>query len=132
MRTRRNITTAKLTNKRMNDSVYAERRQVIDLIYRVKRALRAHGIELPRIDVRITERHDKIAGVARMGDKMVWIPEHTLNTAHLYHTVLHELCHAVWATQHDKQCKLMHPTVQRISEQESERLFIGYAKKYSH
>jgi predicted Zn-dependent protease len=121
------------TNKKMNESVYAERRQVIDLIYRAKNLLRANGIEMPRIDVRITSTtpDTNACGVAQMNGKYIWIPETTLKKAWLYQVVLHELCHAIWGIDHDKKCKLMHPAVQTdLTDVQAEQIFLNYAKKY--
>ena len=134
MRTKR-MTTEGFKNKRMDENVYNERRIVINLIYKAKILLRAsHGIEIPRVDVRIAKREDgEIAvGKARMCDNIIWMPEDYLKSRFTYQVVLHELCHALWGIEHDNKCKLMHPNVQvTLGDGEAEILFMQYAKKYA-
>lgn len=125
------------TNKRMNDSVYAERKQVMDCIYKAKNLLRSKGLKMPRIDIRIVERDNlqTSLGRARMLDNVVWIPTISLTKykGHLYQIVLHELCHAIWGIEHNEKCNLMHPQLQMfVPLGEFERLFVGYAKKHSN
>ena len=129
---RRNFSTNGHTNKRMNESVYKERRVVIDLIYKAKNLLRKNDIEMPRIDVRITERRANTTscGVARMNGNLIWIPADSINKSYLYQIVLHELCHTIWGIDHDDNCKLMHPNVQLdLTDDMAEELFVQYAKK---
>jgi|JFJP01.1.fsa_nt_gi hypothetical protein len=121
------------TNKRMDNSVYAERRQVIDLIYKAKNLLRANGFEMPRIDIRITTKDMDVSaiGVAQMKGNYIWIPDTSLGKSYLYQIVLHELCHAIWGVEHNLKCKLMHTHLQSdLTDSLAESLFIGYAKKY--
>jgi hypothetical protein len=128
-----NLKTKGHTNKKMNESVYAERRQVMDCIYKAKNLLRANGIQMPRIDVRITvaDHDEESCGVARMGGRYIWIPETTLKQAYLYQVVLHELCHTIWGIGHDQKCKLMHTHVQELTDKDAEQIFLSYAKKYN-
>ena len=125
-------TTKGFKNKKMNESVYSERRIVIDLIYKAKKLLRQQGIEIPRVDVRIAKREDgeTAVGKARMHDNMVWMPDDYLKSRFTYQVVLHELCHALWGIEHDNKCKLMHPNVQvTLGNAKAEELFLAYAKK---
>jgi len=123
------------TNKRMNEEVYAERRQVMDMIYRAKNLLRANGIVMPRIDVRITtmRKDTTTCGSARMGGNLIWIPDATLKQPYLYKVVLHELCHTIWNIEHDQNCKLMHTNVQLdYTDAEAEQIFVNYANTYEN
>lgn len=118
-----------LTNKKMNNKVYTERRKVMDCIYKAKNLLRSNGIEMPRITIRITEKHDHILGMAGMNRNVIWIPDSTLNNASkLYTTVLHELCHAIYGIDHNENCKLMHPVIQKLTVKQAEKIFLNYAK----
>lgn len=122
------------TNKKMNEGVYKQRREVIDLIYKAKKLLRSVGIEMPRIDVRITTKQPEVTaiGVAQMNGNYIWIPETSLGKTYLYQVVLHELCHAIWGIEHDKSCKLMHTNLQTdLTTEMAEELFINYAKMHS-
>lgn len=97
-------TTKKLKNLKMDQDVYVLRRRVIDLIYELKR-----DIDLPRIEVRITESHKEILGVGTVSGRVIWI---TLETAlsdykTFFHVVCHELGHAVFGLRHDETCPLM-------------------------
>jgi hypothetical protein len=130
---RRNAPTGH-TNKRMNEDVYKQRREVIDLIYKAKNLLRSVGIEMPRIDVRITTKQPEVTaiGVAQMNGNYIWIPENSLGKSWLYQVVLHELCHAIWGVDHNKKCKLMHTNLQSdLTVEMAEQIFVEYAKKYS-
>jgi len=124
-------------NKKMNESVYAERRVIIDLIYKIKKVLRSNGLELPRIDVRIVDADRSKTtsiGRARMRDNIIWIPTDSLvkYAKQQYQIVLHELCHAVWGIEHDQNCLLMHTNLQLgLTDSEAEKLFIEYAFKHS-
>ena len=138
MRTRKNLHSGNgFTNKKMNESVYLERRTVMNHIYTAKNLLKANGIELPRIDIRIVDAdRSKVSslGRARLGDNIVWIPSDVLTRypKHLYQIVLHELLHAVWSIGHDKRSKLMHPNLQMgLKTEEAEQIFLRYAKKYA-
>lgn len=133
MSTRRNRTTAKgFKNKRMDDKVYAERRIVMNHIYKAKNLLRKNGMDMARVDVRIASREEgeTAVGKARMRDNIIWMPEDYLNSRFTYQVVLHELCHALWGIEHDKKCKLMHPNVQvTLSNAKAEDAFLNYASK---
>lgn len=132
---RTRTTTKGFKNKRMDANVYNERRIVIDLIYKAKILLRAaHRIEIPRVDVRITDRENDMTavGMAKMNGKFIWIPADYLKSKYLYQVVLHELCHTLWGVEHSNDCKLMHPRVQTdLTNAQAEILFMAYAKKHA-
>jgi len=80
---------------------------VIGIIYEAKAKLSNLGVDLPRIEVRITEVDHKAAGWAYIGANVVYIPEQTLNKKYLKQVVLHEVVHAVTGFEHDEDCPLM-------------------------
>ena len=101
-------------NLKMNDEVYAMRREVMNYIYEAKNILRAKGIEMPRIDLRITDNTGKrgeAAGMGRMGCNIVWISTMCLRkySKHVRQVTFHEILHAVKGTEHDDKCPLMKP-----------------------
>jgi len=115
-----------LHNKRMNNQVYQLKRDVINIIYDLKRY-----VNLPRITVRITDNQDNLLGRARMNDNVIWIPENTFNSKYLYQVVLHEILHAVYGIEHNENCELMCAYVtKQLSKQKSLDIFLGYCKKY--
>ena len=100
--------TKKIKNFKMNDEVYKLRRQVIELIYEVKRG----GGKLPRISVRVgeqTAKHKNILGCAMMNKNQMWITKDAidLGTDTLRNVVFHEIAHAVFNVVHDEKCPLM-------------------------
>lgn len=113
-----------LTNKRMNNTVYQLKRDVINIIYDLKRL-----IDLPRITVRITDSSRDCLGLARLNDNIIWIPENTFNTKYLYQVVLHEILHAVYGIEHDESCLLMCPVVKTISNSKALEIFLNYCNK---
>lgn len=119
---RRDDTTAKLTNKKMSPEVYRLRRQVIDLIYEANKL-----VALPRIDVRVTDRHQMILGVAEMKGNIIWITEETVASRSV---VFHEILHAVYGQEHVEGCPLMAPAISKnLDRQTCDSLFLKYATK---
>lgn len=119
--------------KRMNDSVYTERRQVMDFVYEAKNMLRSVGFDLPRINVRISDKcgcdHQNVLGLADLGMRNIYIHDTTLNKPYLRQVVLHEIVHAVTGFVHDEKCPLMHPVVQiGTSQAIIDKAFISYFK----
>ena len=58
--------TKQIKNFDMNDNTYKMRRQVINMLYEIKREVK----NFPRIEVRIGEARDhKVLGVAQLKDK---------------------------------------------------------------
>ena len=98
--------TKKLKNKKMDSEVYKLRRKVINVIYEIK-----EQFNIPRITVRIADRHDVILGVARLKDNIIWITEESITDPRydLRTLVMHELLHAIYGIGHDKKCPLMKP-----------------------
>lgn len=99
-------TTKNFTNYKMNSEVYKQRQQVMSVIYAVKN----NGMNIPRIDVRIGEdKNCHVLGKGRLNDNIIWITPKALNRGedYLYHTVLHELVHAVFGKGHYRTCCLM-------------------------
>lgn len=119
------------TNRIMSKETYKLRRQVMNLIYEAK------GLfpEMNRVEIRITDcDKKKVLGSARMGRKVIWIPARTIDCNGyevLRHVVYHELCHALWGVEHDENCGLMHPIVNKpLSKYECQKIFLKYAQKY--
>ena len=116
-----------INNFKMNDDTYAERRKVINILYEAKRM----GIKLPRINVRIgspAAGHENTLGVG--GALNIWITKKAIDRGYNYllHVVLHELCHAVFNTDHNEKCKLMASTIGTPCEvQEAWGIFKKYA-----
>lgn len=120
---RKNTTTKKLKNKEMNSEVYKLRRKVIEYIYEIKEFYP----DLPRIDVRITENNERIAGVGRMGNNIIWITEGYVASRGL---VYHEVLHAAFAQEHVAGCPLMSGkgTSHACTKSQCKKLFLQYAK----
>ena len=124
------------TPMRMNDSVYALRRQVIDIIYEANRRLQANGHpRLPRQEVRIVDGGEaNILGYAWMGKNIVHIPKRTCEGARdtathtaLLYTTLHELLHSVLAVEHTETCPLMSTYHDyTVTDEQAWKLFLGY------
>ena len=108
-------------NDRMSDSTYLVRRQVIDIIYQAKKIT-----NLPRIDVRVGKARDNTLGLARLNDNIIWIDVEKCTDKLLLQVVLHEICHAVYGTPHDNDCKLMNPVARQITEKQAWTIFKTY------
>ena len=115
-----------LHNKRINNNVYQLKRDVISIIYDLKRY-----VSLPRITVRITDKHSNILGLARLKDNIIWIPDNTFNSKYLYQVVLHEILHAVYGIEHDNNCDLMSEYVKNITKEKALNIFLSYCNKYN-
>ena len=122
-----------LSNKKMDRKVYKERRLIIDQIYRINDLIAQAGLPPPPfVGVRICEKHSRIAGVARLGQDFIWIPESSLKLPpnQLKEVVLHELAHAVLGSEHDENCPLMGAVIGNADIPELERAFLDlYAEK---
>ena len=102
--------TKQIKNFKMNDITYKKRRQVIDLIYEVKKEIR----NLPRIEVRIGEARDhNVLGVAKLSRNQIWITKRAIDMSQdaLRNVVFHEIVHAVTGFGHDDKCPLMKPNL---------------------
>ena len=115
-----------LVNKRMDDGVYKLRREVMTLIYEIKTL-----VDLPRVEIRITDNHPCTLGQARMRDCQIWITEGAITNSRydLRCIVYHEVLHAVYGVGHDDKCPLMHPVHKPISKAECQRIFKKYVNK---
>lgn len=121
-------------NLSMDKKVYKLRRQVIDIIYEARELL---DFSMPRIQIRISEatsiKHRETLGMASMEECEIWIPATTIDEGEklLRHVVYHELCHAIWGIDHDKNCKLMTAFVENpCTKSECHKIFKSYAKQY--
>jgi len=109
----------------MNPATYALRRAVMQYVYEAKHLL---GGNMPRVDVRITDAHDSnVLGAAYMKGNSIFIPANTVVRPDLRDIVFHELCHAVFGTEHVNGCPLMNPSVMKASHKEVTQLFLKYA-----
>lgn len=121
-------------NLKMSPEVYALRSQVMGHVYEAKNLLRSQGIQMDRVDVRITDDSGNGAlGMARLNDRIIWISLSSLKRwkAHLRVVVFHELVHTLTGFEHDDNCRLMCPCVKirPLSEQETDKLFLKYFTK---
>jgi hypothetical protein len=118
---------AQIKNHKMNDLVYKKRRQVMNLIYEVKKEF----LSFPRIEVRIGEARDhNVLGVAKLSKKQIWITDRALNMSQdaLRNIVYHEIVHAVTGFGHDDMCPLMKPTLDGYLL--NKKQCMKYLKKY--
>jgi hypothetical protein len=119
--------TKHINNNKMNDATFILRRKVIDILYEAKR----QRIDLPRINVRIgtpAKGHENVLGVG--GNLSIWITEKAIDRGYNYllHVTLHELCHAVFNTDHNEKCKLMASSIGTPCEaREAWTIFKQYA-----
>ena len=121
-------------NLKMSPEVYALRRQVMDHVYEAKNLLRSQGIQMDRVDIRVTDDSGNGAlGMARLNDRIIWISLSSLKRwkAHLRDVVFHELVHTLTGFDHDDNCRLMCPCVnlQPLEQQEADALFLKYFTK---
>lgn len=98
----------------------------MQIIYKAKK----YAPDLPRLDVRVGKASDRILGKARLGDNKIWIDVNKVGKKDLVAVVLHEILHAVYSTPHDKKCKLMSPTLQKMIDKQAWQIFGWYINKY--
>jgi hypothetical protein len=131
----RNDQCSKLENKRMNKETYAERRKVMAWVYRAKDLLRAEGIEMPRVQIRICEESTRTLGVATLNDRLaIWISQTAIDegSIKLGETVLHELAHTLFNAPHVDGCPLMHPCSHpKANLPACERVFVELARAHA-
>lgn len=120
---RKRTTTNDLQNKVMSAAVYVLRRQIINLIYDAKRLVPT----LPRIEVRVTDNHERTLGRAIMHGHVIWITEEVVANRTI---VFHEILHAAFGTPHVNGCPLMDPQPDvNMSDAQCDKLFLKYASK---
>jgi hypothetical protein len=118
-----------MKNLEMNPDTYRLRRQVIDIIYGLKQK-----VDLPRIEVRITEKNEKILGGAWMNkckhDRcIIWISKESVQNRDLRSIVYHEILHTVYGAPHDSNDPLMNPVHEPLTKEKADELFIQWVKK---
>jgi len=120
---------------RMDDSVYALRRRVIEVIYEANSRLRSHGHpRLPRQEVRIVDGGSGVNAYAWLGGNIVHVTrgfcEHGRDTdthTALTYTVLHELLHSVLGIKHIETCPLMSTYHDySVADEQAWEIFLGY------
>ena len=119
--------TKQIKNFDMNDNTYKMRRQVINMLYEIKKEIK----NFPRIEVRIGEERDhKVLGVAQLKDKKIWITKRAVDMSEdaLRNIVYHEVVHAVTGFGHDDLCPLMKPTLDGYLLNKNQCM--EYLKKY--
>lgn len=116
-------------NLDMNGDTYRLRSRVMELVREAKDLL---GGDMPRVSVRIMDSGQGGAlGAGRMGRNVIWIDADTVGENRLRHVVYHELCHALWAVEHDPDCPLMRPQVgpeDYCGKEQCQKLFKKYAE----
>lgn len=116
------------TNLINNDETFAKRRKVISIVREASAIL---GKRLPRVEVRITEHEEKsVLGTALLKGCVINICDDSfsLSDLNLRHIVLHEICHAVFGTQHDSNCPLMSPCITDSTRAQQDKAFLKHAK----
>ena len=111
----------------MNDNTYKMRRQVINMLYEIKKEIK----DLPRIEVRIGEaRNHNVLGVAKLSRNQIWITKRAVDMSEdaLRNIVFHEVVHAVTGFGHDDKCPLMKPTLDGYLLNKNQCM--KYLKKY--
>lgn len=113
-------------DKKMNDKTYLLRREVINIIYKIKKTIP----NLPRVDVRIMDSKG-CAGLAGLGSNGIRINlDYCKNS--LFQVVAHEIGHAVYSLQHDEKCPLMASGTGALNPHKiSQKLALEILKKYS-
>lgn len=111
----------------MNDDTYALRRKVIDLLYEAKKM-----VNLPRIEVKITEDDPTILGQAVLKSNKIWISQKVVKNYDLRSIVWHELIHSVLGVGHDEKCPLMASTYKKpLEPKDADRLLKAYFGAYA-
>jgi len=127
----KNRTRSEFDMRRMDSETYQLRRNVINIIYDIKRM----GYDIPRIEVRIVQKREEtnIMGYAYLNQNIVHIDQYWAgaNKNRLVHLVLHEIVHAVTGFRHDDDCYLMNPIIPKKPDLElTWKAFDYYMKGY--
>ena len=128
---RKNTKSKYIDNFKMDKDVYALRRQVINILYEVKKLIP----NFPRIDVRVgkSKCSDGTLGVGRANQNIIWITKECINrgTDFLRNTVLHELVHTVYGFGHDERCPLMESYAKTVlPKNDVLKIFKAYHKRF--
>ncbi len=112
----------------MDDKVYKLRRQVISIIYEVKKLIP----DFPRVEVRISEMKNA-GGLGYLNNNVIRIGLNAINGSNLRAVVYHELGHAVLGLEHDEECPLMASGTKKLRCQDlcrkhCEQIFLNYWK----
>ena len=120
-----------LKNRESSQETYELRRKVMNLIYEAREVVGKEN--WPRVTIRICEdKKGGALGVGRMGQNIVWINEITVSgdcAKYLREVVYHELCHALWAIEHNEKCPLMSSTLggnKPLTKAQCQRIFKKY------
>jgi len=122
-------------NKKMDDAVYALRKNVMKYIYEAKQIIESAGFDFTRQNIRIVERNDEnyrtALGCGAMNDNIVWIPDCVAaNDPDLRFIVFHELGHSMFGLNHDSKCPLMNAVITRGMDAGSiHKIFLRYVRK---
>ena len=124
----KNKTADGATMLKMNDEVYALRRQIINVLYECKK----RGYSLPRVEVRVNKGHKSSTAYAYRGSNVIHFDKVWINKDVTVRT-LHELGHAVFGLSRVKGCLLMdcydHSRYQ-VDPEESWKIFDKYYKAW--
>ena len=128
-------TSTKLRNLESCARTYGLRRRAIKHVYEARDLLRRHGIEMPRVQIRVSESahpdYDNSLACAKLGARAVWFMDKylaTLTPRQLRWVVFHELVHAITGFRHDENCSLMSPRIpnQIPSDHVIDEIFVQY------
>tara|TARA_R100000458_G_C8146029_1_gene155414 strand:- start:51 stop:497 length:447 start_codon:yes stop_codon:yes gene_type:complete len=124
--------------RKMNNSTYKLRKNVMSIIYDANRIVKNYdGSRLPRVEVRIVKQSpcesEQVNGYAYLGANIIHIREDVAEKDNysLYHTTYHELVHTLFNQEHDEKCRLMKAGAERITKEEAEKIFLNYYKRYN-
>jgi len=121
------------TNLEMNANTFSKRREIMGFVYEAKNLLKNKGVQIPRIEIRITagaECSDAL-GIAALDTKKIWIPERlfdgTWEPKHKRHVVFHEMVHTLTGNGHDEKCFLMSKALKASTSQDKvHKAFLKY------
>lgn len=87
--------------------------------------------DLPRIEIRITEDHDKTLAYAFLKKNIIRVSFRAItdDAFDLRTIVFHEILHAVYGIKHDEGCLLMRAVHSPLSRATATRLFKSYVKR---
>lgn len=112
-----------LDNKKMNQDTYEMRSEVMDIIYEIKNEI----VDIPRVEVRITNSDEKYFGVAKRGANEIFITDTAVKSDYLRQVVYHEVLHAVYGTYHNENCALMQSQENEVlTKEKCQELFKKY------